>query len=405
MALTRLSSSTSARPLDFTSYFFHNEQWSADAMRPETHHPPSSPPALVPSSSHPYPSLPLTAYKPLPPLTLPRLLNLYVQLSKSRLSVLVVLTAMSGVALSPAPVSVPVLLATALGTALCSSSANAFNQLQEIPFDAQMARTRSRPLIRRALSPLHVAAFASLTGAAGPALLWAVVNPTTAVLGAANIALYAGAYTYMKRRTIWNTWVGAVVGAIPPLMGWAACGGALLPSSEALHTVSTALLSGGAPGDVLASIAAAADGLALAPLALGLFHFAWQFPHFNSLSYVVRGAYARGGYYMLSVLDPRRNAATALRHALLLTGVCSVLVPLSGLTTWAFALTSLVPNAVFVQASWRFWKQGGEHHARRLFHHSLWYLPVVMGLMMVHKKGMDWGKWLGLVNEEEEVAA
>ncbi|ETW82945.1 hypothetical protein HETIRDRAFT_107102, partial [Heterobasidion irregulare TC 32-1] len=61
VALTRLSSSTSARPLDFTSYFFHNEQWSADAMRPETHHPPSSPPALVPSSSHPYPSLPLTA--------------------------------------------------------------------------------------------------------------------------------------------------------------------------------------------------------------------------------------------------------------------------------------------------------------------------------------------------------
>ncbi|THH13096.1 hypothetical protein EW146_g7098 [Bondarzewia mesenterica] len=105
---------------------------------------------------------------------------------------------------------------------------------------------------------------------------------------------------------------------------------------------------------------------------------------------------------MLSVLSPSKNAAVALRHAVLLTAVCSVLIPLSGLTTWAFALTSLVPNAVCVRAAWTFWKFGGEKQARVVFQHSLWYLPVILGLMMVHKQGMDWGKWFGLGGTEEK---
>jgi protoheme IX farnesyltransferase len=130
-------------------------------------------------------------------LTPRRLLGLYMQLSKSRLTVLNVLTAMSGVALYPLPTTVPILISTALGTALCAASANTLNQLQEVPYDAQMARTRMRPLVRRAITPLHAAGFAALTGIAGPAILWTMVNPTTAILGAANIALYAGLYTWL----------------------------------------------------------------------------------------------------------------------------------------------------------------------------------------------------------------
>ncbi|KAG6814995.1 hypothetical protein H0H87_005967, partial [Tephrocybe sp. NHM501043] len=152
-----------------TSFFFPNSQWQT---RP---------------TAQPTPP-PLSAYKPAERLSL----KVYAQLSKSQLSTLVVLTAMSGVALSPLPASVPILLSTALGTALCCASANALNQLQEIPLDAQMARTRNRPLVRRAISPLHATGFALATGLAGPAILWTMVNPTTAVLGAANIALYAG---------------------------------------------------------------------------------------------------------------------------------------------------------------------------------------------------------------------
>jgi protoheme IX farnesyltransferase len=317
---------------------------------------------------------------------------------------------MSGVALSPIPTTVPVLLSTALGTALCSAGANALNQLQEIPYDAQMARTRARPLVRRALSPAHAAAFAAATGLAGPALLWTMCNPTTALLGAANIALYAGPYTWMKRRTIWNTWVGAIVGAVPPLMGWTAVGGTLLPPSFpdiTLHFPSVL-----AAPDILASIggvgtaaAAAAVDNPLAPWALFALMFSWQFPHFNSLAQFVRSAYAQGGYRMLAVLDPRKNRLVALRHVLLLTGICSALVPLSGLTTWSFALTSLVPNAIWLRAAWRFNKFGSDAHARTVFTHSLWWLPVVLGLMIVHKNNVDWLQWLGLgaAVEEEDV--
>ena len=310
---------------------------------------------------------------------------------------------MSGVALSPIPTTVPVLLSTALGTALCSASANTLNQLQEIPYDAQMARTRTRPLVRRALSPAHAAAFAAATGLAGPALLWTMCNPTTALLGAANIALYAGPYTWMKRRTIWNTWVGAIVGAVPPLMGWTAVGGALLPSAAplALYLPPVLAAAAAAPDVVVASGGAALDN-PLAPWALFALMFSWQFPHFNSLAHFVRSAYAQGGYRMLAVLDPRKNRLVALRHVVLLTGICSALVPLSGLTTWSFALTSLVPNAIWLRAAWRFNKFGGDARARTVFTHSLWWLPVVLGLMIVHKNNVDWLQWMGLGATEEE---
>ncbi|KAK7051090.1 Protoheme IX farnesyltransferase, mitochondrial [Paramarasmius palmivorus] len=300
---------------------------------------------------------------------------------------------MSGVALSPLPTTVSTLLATAVGTALCSASANTFNQLQEVPFDAQMARTRMRPLVRRAITPLHAAGFGLATGIAGPAVLWTMVNPTTAVLGLSNIILYAGVYTWMKRRSYFNTWVGAVVGGIPPLMGWTACGGQLLPSeSYPIHL----FLPTSLPVDL-----AMVDN-PLAPFALFMLLFSWQFPHFNPLAHLVRGSYAQAGYSMLSVLDPKKNALVVLRHALLLVPICSVLAPLSGLTTWWFALTSLFPNAISVHASWEFWKKGGEKEARVLFRHSLWYLPVMLGLMMIHKQGVDWKQWMGIREEDAE---
>jgi protoheme IX farnesyltransferase len=391
LLLTRTASTfiTSKPPLDFSSFFFHNGKQTQGLELP----PPAPAPACAPPAS----------YRAIPALTPPRLLALYSQLSKARLTSFNVLVAMSGVALSPLPTTVPVLLSTALGTLLCSASANALNQLQEVPYDAQMPRTRARPLVRRALAPAHAAAFAASAGLAGPALLAAMCNPTTALLGAANIALYAGPYTRMKRRTIWNTWVGAIVGAVPPLMGWAAVGGTLLPS--AAHPITLSL----PPALLSTATATASIGGAgvlenpLAPWALFALMFSWQFPHFNALAHFVRGAYAQGGYRMLAVLDPRHNRRVALRHVLLLTGICSALVPLSGLTTWSFALTSLVPNAIWLRAAWRFNKFGGDARARAVFTHSLWWLPVVLGLMIVHKNNVDWLQRMGLRGAEEEV--
>ncbi|KAJ7494573.1 UbiA prenyltransferase family-domain-containing protein, partial [Mycena galericulata] len=333
-------------------------------------------------------------YKPLESLRNPtNLLRNYAELSKSRLSLLMVLTAMSGVAISPLPATVPVLLSTALGTALCSASANTLNQLQEIPFDAQMARTRMRPLVRRSITPLHAAGFALFTGVAGPAILWGMTNTTTALLGVANIGLYAGVYTWMKRRTIWNTWIGSVVGAIPPVMGWTACGGHLIPTAS--NPVQLFL-----PSFMSSAPLALADN-PLAPIALFALLFSWQFPHFHPLSHLVRASYAQAGYKMLAVLSPHKNALVALRHALLLFPICSVLIPISGLTTWTFALTSMVPNIVWTHAVWK-WVGGGEKEARVAWRHGLWWLPVILALMMVHKQGMNWTQRLGLREAEEE---
>ncbi|EJD06486.1 protoheme IX farnesyltransferase [Fomitiporia mediterranea MF3/22] len=405
----------------FTSYFWRNDQWAAGVHRRRLLHPPLAPrrdvvaqataafaPAALPPETSTlkdveletnYPPSPsVVPYRPIPRLTLPRLITCYSQLSKDRLTVLIVLTAMSSVALSPLPTTVPVLLATALGTALCSASANTLNQIQEVPFDAQMTRTRNRPLVRRAMSTLHATAFAFVTGVAGPSLLWVCVNPTTALLGVANIALYAGAYTYLKRRSISNTWVGAVVGGIPPVMGWTACGGHLLPSVDYPIHMFLPFTS------AAASLPPALADNPLAPIALFMFLYSWQFPHFNSLSYFVRESYARAGYRMLSVISPVRNAAVALRHALLLVPICSVLFPLSGLVGWGFALTSLVPNVICVRHAYAFWRVGGnsEKAARKLFYTCLWYLPVVMALMMVHKNGLDWTGWLKKEDSDEK---
>ncbi|TEB34464.1 protoheme IX farnesyltransferase [Coprinellus micaceus] len=376
----RLSSSPVAPS---NAFFLHNIQWLPPGYEGTKYRPASLQRDVHPALANPAP--PLKAFKEIDTLNSKRLLKVYAQLSKARLTVLVMLTSMSAVALSPLPTTVPILLSTAIGTALCSASANTLNQLQEVPFDAQMARTRSRPLVRRAITPLHGSAVAVVAGIAGPALLWYMVNPVTALLGAGDIVLYAGVYTWMKRKSIYNTWVGSVVGALPPLMGWTACGGKLLPSPDyPIHTFLPDFLTANThPTRHLSGRQPA-------------------FPHFNALSYLVRDSYAQAGYTMLSVIDPAKNALVSLRHAALLVPICSILFPLSGLTTWAFALTSLVPNLICVRSAWRFWKYGGEKHARSTFQHSLWYLPVVMGLAMLHKQGMDWLNWLGIVNDEEE---
>ena len=372
----------SHRSLAFASFFNPNQRWTCD-------HRGHIQPDVFLNFQSTVPPVPLPIYRLPPSLTLRTLPKIYSQLSKSQLTMLVVLTSMAGVAISPLPASMSTLLATAVGTASCSASANTLNQLQEVPFDAQMVRTRMRPLVRKAISPLHATCFAVITGALGPILLYTMVNPTTAALGLTNIALYAGAYTWMKRRTIWNTWVGAVVGAIPPLMGWTACGGKLLPSSA--YTPEYFL-----PSFLLDTAISTDPSLIdnpLGPLALFILLFSWQFPHFNALSHLYRGPYAQAGYRMLSVLSPTKNTLVALRHAIILVPTCSILFPLSGLTTWTFATTSLIPGSVLLCATWRMWRTGSEKDARGLFQHSLWHLPTILGLMMIHKNGVDWGEW------------
>jgi protoheme IX farnesyltransferase len=291
-------------------------------------------------------SLQQLRWKPAPDFTL----NTYKDLSKARLAALVILTTMSGYAVAPGATQVTTLLWTTVGTGLCVASANTINQWIESPYDAQMSRTRNRPLVRRAIRPAHAFMVGVTSGVAGVALLNYLVNPLTAALGAANILLYTCAYTPMKRTTIANTWVGALVGAIPPMMGWVACTGSMDPGAWML-------------GGML---------------------FAWQFPHFNALAWNLRPDYSKAGYRMMAVTDPSLNARVSLKYTLALFPLCAV-APLLGITSWWFALNANILNSILLYGAVQFWRQSKEKTARELFFASLIHLPVLLALLMYHK--------------------
>lgn len=284
--------------------------------------------------------------------TLAGLVPIYMDLAKARLGALVTLTTMCGYAMTPTAASLPVLLSLTVGTALCITSANAYNQFVEPPYDAQMSRTRNRILVRKAISPFHAWSFASVTGLAGVGILAAAVNPLTAALGAANLVLYSSVYTPMKRMSIANTWVGAIVGAIPPMMGWAACTNSLDPEAWLL----------------------------------GALLYAWQFPHFNSLAWNLRADYSKAGYRMMAVTDPKLNARVSLRYTLAMIPLVT-LVPYLDMTSWWFAIDGNVVNAVMLAGAFNFWRKRDDKSAKQLFFGSLVYLPIVLALMMFHKKG------------------
>ncbi|VDK53202.1 unnamed protein product [Anisakis simplex] len=245
------------------------------------------------------------------------------------------------------------LFACVIGTTLLSACANACNHLLEAPYDAQMKRTQARLLVVHRFSPLHAAVFASVVASAGTCILWDGCNSLTAMLGLLNVFLYAGVYTPMKRHSAACTWVGAIVGSIPPLMGYTAATGTLEPAAFALAAVL----------------------------------YCWQFPHFNALSWNHRGDYSRAGYRIMCVTDEALCKRTTLRHSLALLGICSFVVPYSGLTTWSFAFDSLPVNACLLYLSAKFFCNPNAKTSRSLFRYSLVYLPLMMVLMVVSKYG------------------
>ncbi len=255
--------------------------------------------------------------------------------------------------------------------------------LLEPKYDAQMSRTRNRPLVRGLIGKKGANVLAGLTGILGVGSLWFGVNPTVAFLGALNIVLYAGVYTPLKRISVLNTWVGAVVGGIPPLMGWAAAAGQSATGSGEWKEL---LFSEGSIG-----------GWLLAGLL-----FAWQFPHFNSLSWPIREEYKNAGFRMLVWTNARMNGRVALRYAVLCFPICFGLWWFE-ITDQGFLVTSSVVNAWMVKEAWSFWrKEGYKGSARGLFWASVWHLPVVMVLAMVHKKGLWEGIWKRITGVEGE---
>lgn len=306
------------------------------------------------------------------------LINPYLKLTKPNLTILVTLSSVCSYAISPLTVSLQELIFLTLGTALSSGAANAINQGREPEFDRKMPRTVGRPVVRGLITPTQAYKFAALSGSLGCAMLWYGVNPTVASLGFLNIVLYSWLYTSLKRKSIINTWVGALVGAIPPLMGWAA-------SSPLSHPAAWCLA--------------------------GLL-YAWQFPHFNALSHNIADQYKQAGYIMTAAENPKLNARVALRYSLLMFPLCFGLT-FYGITDWVFPIDSAIANGWLTYLAYKFWKQQKENyrngskptseglalagaHAKKLFWCSVWHLPAVLILAMLHKNG-QWDRLFAYV--------
>ncbi|KAF2721810.1 mitochondria protoheme IX farnesyltransferase [Polychaeton citri CBS 116435] len=344
-----------------------------------------------------------------PPRSLRRAVSTYLALTKPRLAFLIVLTTTASYSIYPVPallstsvtdapsLSTLTLLYLTTGTFSTIASANTLNMLFEPAYDAQMSRTKNRPLVRGLVSKRAAVLFAVVTGLVGTGVLWYGVNPTTALLGAGNIALYAFAYTPLKRIHPVNTWVGAVVGAVPPLMGW--CAAASQYSTVAATTNangSTSLGSIWAESKELLFTEQAAGGWLLAALL-----FAWQFPHFFALSHGVRQEYAGAGYRMLTSSNYPMTCRVSLRYSLAMFPICFGL-SYYAVTDQAFVVTSSAINGWMLKEAWRNWKLGGEKgSARALFWASVWQLPIVLVLAMLHKKGLLERVWHGILGEPE----
>jgi protoheme IX farnesyltransferase len=284
--------------------------------------------------------------------------KIYADLGKARLSAMVVVTTGLGFIVAshqlPTPINYPCLLWTCLGTFLAAIGASAFNQAIECRRDARMLRTRNRPIPSGEISPTHAAFFALLACIAGIAILCPTSNGLTAVLGFINILLYVAVYTPMKPHSTANTLVGAIVGGIPPMMGW---------------TAATGSLSAGAW--ILAALL-----------------FIWQIPHFLALAWMYREDYARGGYKMISTVEPSGRLTTLLciLYSLALIPITTALTFL-GLAGIPFAIIAALLGLMLVYLSLRFAKTRSNQDARKLFLATILYLPLLTATLIANAKG------------------
>ena len=300
------------------------------------------------------PSKSSMAPKPPKPLILQKL-GMYGELSKFRLSSLVVVTSGAGFLATGLPIDWTVLAATCVGTGFCAASANTWNQIREQKFDANMNRTKARPLPSGRMKTGEAVAWGATAGLVGTGMLLASSNPVVAALGAGNIALYAGPYTSLKRTSEVNTWIGSLVGAIPPLMGWAAATGGDLMSAD--------------------------------PLFLAGILFLWQFPHFFALSWMHRDDYAKGGFQMVSVNDAAatRSGSLVLRYPAYLSTLPIAAYGM-GLTSSMFALEGTAANMYLMYLAYKFNEKQSNANARKVFMCSLWYLPLLLASFVFYSK-------------------
>jgi heme o synthase len=277
----------------------------------------------------------------------------FLELTKPRITLLVALTALVGFVMATRGTLPPSsLLAAVAGTALVAAGASTLNMLLERDTDARMRRTRNRPLPAGRLRPIDALVFGTLISALGLALLLWLANPLSTAVALVTWAAYLFVYTPLKPLTSLATFVGAVPGALPPMIGWAAARGTLEPGAYILFAIL----------------------------------FLWQIPHFLAIAWIYRDDYALGGLRMLPVVDPEGRMtgrqAVANAVALLLVSLAPTFAGMNGgFYLGGAALLGVAYTAAAVNAALR----RTQRSARQLFLASVLYLPALSALLLLDR--------------------
>jgi protoheme IX farnesyltransferase len=275
-----------------------------------------------------------------------------VDLTKPRITLMVLVTTTLGFLTAGGAAGLPTLGFVLVGVGLLSSGASALNHVWERETDALMRRTADRPLPAGRLKPSSALVFGVVLSLVGLFALALGVNPLTTMLGALALASYVFVYTPLKRMTSLATLVGAVPGALPPVMGWTAASASL-----------------GAGAWVLFGIL-----------------FLWQLPHTLAIAWLYREDYARAGFPMLPVIDPdgRSTARQAVLYGLALVPV-SLLPTVAGLSGATYLIGALALGMGFLGSCIAFSMSATNRTARRLMVVSLLYLPAILVTMLLDR--------------------
>ena len=275
------------------------------------------------------------------------------ELVKARLTALVLLTTAVGFYLGSGPsVDYAALFRVVFGTAAAAAGAAALNQWWERKADALMNRTRTRPVPAGRMRPSEALTFGLVLSIFGVAYLALACNPLSAVLAAITITIYIFGYTPLKRASTANTVVGAIPGAIPPVIGWAAARGAIDAGAGSLFAI----------------------------LLL------WQLPHFFAIAWMYREDYSRAGFRMISSDDisGERSASQSVFFCILLL-ILGGLPAFVGIVTSAYLAIELVLGGLFIAVAMRFLRVRTREAARLLFITSIVYLPLLLAALVLTK--------------------
>jgi protoheme IX farnesyltransferase len=277
----------------------------------------------------------------------------YAELTKPRIAVMVLVTVAAGYLMAAgAGARLTPLIHTLIGTGLVAAAASAWNMWIERDTDARMRRTADRPLPAGRLHHLEVVVFGTALAVTGVNYLYhSLASPAAALVAALTFVTYVAVYTPLKQVTVWNTHIGAIPGALPPVIGWCAATGTLGWDAVVLFLVL-------------------------------LF---WQLPHFMAIAWMYRHDYGQAGHRMIPVADPTGAKTSRSMLVWCLVLIAASLLPLVlRPIDWVYLVGALLLGGYFLRSAWRFRSERTERQARQVLKASILYLPGIMGLLLVH---------------------